>query len=285
MANTTKYESRRLQALQMLEDNSGTTQGQLVRLYMSEVDRHHHSNRKDAEPLLDDGEMYTLHYKMLSPASREKVEELFKRRGRVMRAAQEIEHIKLIIRSRMYLISTYFIKLGNIETMEAAINMALLAVPEPDRSERAAQIANRIDLVGCSQTVDDKGLLRISIDDILEDTDMLQSMEQARTDIYTMLSQFKGCYNALMDYIKESKLDKMLPVSLKMLGEYEAEMVNYGNGWNWEKYKMQPVNLQHSGLYSTPTLQGLYGFLPDYTTVEPEQGGYNYMYSTYFSED
>lgn len=285
MANTTKYESRRQQALLMLEDNSGTTQGQLVRLYMSEVDRHQHTNRKDAEPLLDDGEMYTLHYKLLSPASREKITALLERRSRVMRAAQEMERIKLIIRSRMNLLSTYFVKLGNIETMEAAINMALLAVPEPDRSERAAQIANRIDLVGCSQTVDDKGLLRISIDDILEDTDMLQSLEQARKDIYIMLSQFKGCYNALMDYIKESKLDKVLPVSLTVLGEYEAEIANYGTGWNWEKYKIQPVNLQHAGLCSTPTLQGLYGFLPEYTTVEPEQGGYKYMYSTYFLEN
>lgn len=284
MARTTEQVNSREQALRLLTDNS-SNQSQLIRLYMCEIDKHQHSRRKDFTPLLDDGELYTLHYKQLTAASRERVAALMSRRSRVMRAADELEHIKMIVRSNMNLTINLLAQWGIVETMEAAVNMALLAVPEPDRSQRAAQIANRIDLNGYSQTVEDGGLIHIRLQDIFADGDIHTHLEEITENTADMFAQYKGCHTAVMDYIAESKLLPMLPVSIKMMAEYEDEVANYSKHWGWDKYNIQQVGVRQTNTDTTPTLQGLYGIVPDYEAIEPDEKGYKYMYRTYFSED
>lgn len=283
MARTTEQVTSREQALRLLNDSS-SSQSLLIRLYMCEVDKHQHSNRKDFTPLLDDGELYTLHYKLLTPASREKITELMNCRGRVMRAASEMEHLKMIVQSQLNLTISSLAQWGVIEAMETAVNMALLAVPEPDRSQRAAQIANRIDLNGYSQTVEDGGLIHIRLQDIFADGDIHTHLEEITEHLTDIFSQYKGCHTAVMEYIKESKLTQLLPVSIKMIREYEDEIASCSKQWGWDKYNIQQVGIRVPNADTTPTLQGLYGIVPDYDTVEPDERGYKYMCNTYFSE-
>ena len=283
MARTTEQANSRGQALRLLNDPS-TSQSLLIRLYMCEIDKHQHRRQRDFAPLLDDGELYTLHYKLLTPASREKVAELMSRRDRVMRAAREMEHLKMIVRSNMNLAINLLAQWGIIEAMETAVNMALLAVPEPDRSQRAAQIANRIDLNGYSQTIEAGGLIHIRLQDIFADGDIHTHLEAITEKTADMFAQYKGCHVAIMNYIKESKLLQLLPVSIAILDEYKDEVANYNKHWGWDKYNVQQVGVRQTNTDTTPSLQGLYGIVPDYETIEPDDRGYNYMYNTYFLE-
>jgi len=284
MARTTERVSSREQALQLMNDPNAS-QSELIRLYMCEYDKNNHRIRKELAPLLDDGELYTIHYKLLTQRSREKVARLFESRNKVMEAAREMEHLRMLVRSRINLAISTLAQWSVIETMETAVNMALLAVPEPDRSQRATQIANRIDLIGFSQTVEDGGLIHIRLQDIFADGDIRTHLEQVTEDAADMFAKYKGCHIAIMEYITENGLLHLLPVSIAILKEYEDAVAYYSRHWGWDKYNIQQVGIHPTNIDTTPTLQGLYGIIPDYDTIEPDKTGYNYMYRTYFSED
>ncbi len=274
------YESKRAEAVQLLMATD-TQQAKLIKLYMGEIDRRQHG-RTEYKPLLDNAEMDIL-YTTLTPAGKKKVAELLTKRNNVTRAASELEYMALLIRSKLHLIMERFTRWGDIEIMEAAINMALLAVPQPERYKRAGEIANRIDIYGCSQSVDRDGLLHISMEEATTQQDLTKELDMAREKLKSMLAGYKGCYQATLDYIKVNKL--YMPVSMAIMREYESEVKDYCYNCGWGKYKQQPVSLQKISIDTIPTLQGLYGMAMDYDTVEMDKGGYDYMLATYFNKE
>lgn len=283
MAKTTKLYTNREQALELMNDTS-TTEAQLTQLYMCELDINQHSRRKDFTPSLTAEEVEGL-YQYLANNGSGKVVRLLQYRRNVMSAAEELEQMKWRVIGIWNSVFIELQQLEAIETMETAVNMALLAIPEPDRNAKAQQIANHIALAGCTQYVDDGGLIRITQEDITATGNYTSNkIEDIRNKIVSMFAEYKGCYTATMDYVRKKKLTSLLPVSLKMLEEYKNDIANYADACGWDKYKDMPINLRKLEYDRKPTIQGLYNIIPSYSTIKPNQKGYQYMCDTYFTD-
>lgn len=286
MARKSTHEENREKALQMLMDND-TPQQKLIRLYMGEIDHRQHSRNKEYKPSLDDAELDIL-FRSLPQSSQKTILNMLRYRQNVMDAALELNNMKVLICGKMNMIIAQLMQWSCIETLEAAVNMALMAVPEKDRSNQATLIADNVELMGCSQAVED-GLLKITLAHPIESMGLADRLEMAKNEIPNMFAQYKGCYYATLDYIKKKKL--FLPVSTTILKEYEQELAGYFDTWGMGKYKTNPVGIKtikgftHTLEDGIKTLQGLYGIVADYNTLEPDKGAYQYMLNTYFNKE
>ena len=286
MATEKTYESKREEALQMLMAND-TPQPKLIRLYMGEIDRRQHSRIVEYKPLLDNAELDVL-YRSLPQDSQKTIIKMLRCRQNVMDAALELNNMKVLICGKMNMIIAQLWQWGCIEAMEAAVNIALLAVPPKDRSDRAELIASNMELMGCSQTVED-GLLKVKLAHPIESMGLADRIEMGKHEIPNMFAQYKGCYQAILDYIKKKKL--FLPASTIILKEYEQELAGYFDNWGMEKYKANPIGIKtikgfsHTLADGIKTLQGLYGVIADYNAQKPDKGAYQYMLNTYFNKE
>lgn len=271
-SNEKTFEKDRAEALRLLNDPN-PNQAELIKLYIGELDRDLH---REFTPLLN-GEEFELMGQKLSNESIAAIIRLKHYRLNVMDAAQHLYNIKEKVKGVLAIIMAELRDWSNAESTEAAVNIALMALPLKPRHNRAKLIADNIQLLGCKASVEN-GLIHLQ----MLDPGLKSKLETAKEETATMFSQYKGCYNAVKDYMKKRHL--ILPASTAILKEYEQELAGYYDTWGLNKYNTTPLGIEKLKEGVT-TLQGLYNIVASYKDAEPSQEAYQYMLKAFFNKE
>lgn len=253
-AQPTPSDRDREQALKVAFD--GGSLKQKVRLLFSELDREHH----EKPTLLTPEELEHFSNQMRQSRGVGNSEHYYYN----IRAAVNQLHKDVYTVLRIWHIFKNFITVwATMEATEDAVNMALLAAPSEQRPQIATVIANRTILKGCSQSIDNNGLLRFSPSDVLGDNDTERLIKEGKQILPAQWGQFKAIIKATQDCIDAYGLG--MPETKQEIKNIEEKLTTQLIGLK-RKYTITDTARIEKTIFGN-ILTGIYNVMPDYERV------------------
>lgn len=256
-----RMELERANALQIAFDGGSTKQQ--IRLYFSELDKIDHQQPTLLTPdelehfgnSLPKKTLYNKHW-------------YYDNTKRLVRETHEA--LRIVLRN-WFQFRGIIARWAALETLEEAVNIALLAIPQVDERKKTAKvIANRVDIQGSSQFVEPSGLLHFTINNFLYDEDIERQIKLGRQVLTAHFGQFKAIIKATLDFIDSQGLG--MPETKKELKSFDetlADEITAGSKY----YIQKETGIDYDPIYGA-TLTGLYGVLPNYATTPMDKVKY-----------
>lgn len=182
----------------------------------------------------------------------------------VHKCTDELEIALRMVMRNVMATRVYIERWAMLETLEEAVNIALLALPDAERTATATTIANRVNVENCSQIVEPSGLLHFLTEGKKGENDLKELMEECKEVLISHFGEFKGMAKAVKDFIDQMGIG--MPETKAIIKSYEDELRS--NVELRSKYKIQPTTIENN------TISGLYDILPKYEDVEILDIGY-----------